>query len=259
MSMPASQITALILAGSRAGEADPMAAMAGVAHKALIEVTGTPMILRVIAALRASRHIGRIMVATESADLLAGYDQAAGVIVRPAAASPAASVACVLAECGAPLLVTTADHALLTGAMVDYFLAHAPAADAVAAVARHDVILAAYPDTRRTWMRLRDGNYSGCNLFLLATPAAAHAVSFWRTLEQHRKSPLTMARLAGPATLLRYAARRLTMAGALRALSRRSGARLAVVALPFAEAAIDVDKPADLALAEAALARREAA
>jgi CTP:molybdopterin cytidylyltransferase MocA len=45
----------------------------------------------------------------------------------------------------------------------------------------------------------------------------------------------------------------------LRALSRRSGARLAVVALPFAEAAIDVDKPADLALAEAALARREAA
>ena len=43
---------------------------------------------------------------------------------------------------------------------------------------------------------------------------------------------------------------------ALAALGRRTGTRLAAVEMPFAEAAIDVDKPADLALAEAVLANR---
>jgi hypothetical protein len=42
------------------------------------------------------------------------------------------------------------------------------------------------------------------------------------------------------------------MAGA----SNIIGARIAAAVVPYAEAAIDVDKPADLALAETILARR---
>ena len=252
-------LTALILAGSRRNETDPMALQAGVSHKALIPVNGTPMILRVIAALRGARRIGRVVVVTESAELLAACPEAAGVTLRASAASPSQSVATVLAEFGVPLLVTTADHALLTSEMLDFFLANVPDADAVAAVARAGVIRAAYPGTSRSWIRLRGGDYSGCNLFLLRTAAANGAVKFWHRLESHRKSPLAMAWIAGPAALCGYATRLLTMAGAMRALSRRSGARLAIVEMPFAEAAIDVDKPADLALAESALSRRRAA
>ena len=43
--------TALILAGSRGG-ADPVAAYAGVADKALIEIGGATMLARVVTALR---------------------------------------------------------------------------------------------------------------------------------------------------------------------------------------------------------------
>ena len=120
-------------------------------------------------------------------------------------------------------------------------------------------VLAGFPDTRRTWLRFRDGAFSGCNLFLLAeTEGAARAVGFWRRVEAERKRPLAMARLLGPLTLLRFALGRLALRDALDALERRCGARLAAVEMPFADAAVDVDKPADLALAEAALRARRA-
>ena len=256
----AGRVTALVLAGRRGGGgADPMAAAAGVSHKALLPVAGVPMLLRVVSALRASPSVGRIVVCIEAPEeTLAGLDGLDGVLPRAAAESPARSAAAALDEFGAPLLVTTADHALLTPAMVEHFVAAVPVGvAAAAALARSETVLAGFPGTRRTWLRFRDGAFSGCNLFLLAeAEGAARAVGFWRRVEAERKRPLAMARLLGPLTLLRFALGRLTLRAALDALERRCSARLAAVEMPFAEAAVDVDKPADLALAEAALRGR---
>lgn len=253
-------LTVLVLAGSRQGAADPMAVAAQVSHKALLPVAGTPMLLRVIRALRAAPAIGRIIVSCERTDLLDGIAETADVLAIRAETSPAASVAAALGAYGTPLLVTTADHALLSPAILSDFLAEAPqSADAVAAVARAETIRAGYPDTRRTWIRLRDGDFSGCNLFLLRTPRAGRAVAFWQRLEAQRKSPLAMARLIGLRALIGYALKILTLDGVARLLSRRTGAALAAITLSHADAAIDVDKPADLALVEKTLAARAAA
>lgn len=251
-------VTALVLAGSRAGAADPMAVAAGVSHKALLPVGGAPMLARVLEALRASPEIGRIVVMIETpARSLVGFPLPDGVLLREAASSPSRSVAAALAEFGAPLLVTTADHALLTPAMVSHFLGAVPAGcDVAAGLARAETVLAAWPGTRRTWLRFRDGRFSGCNLFWMGRPGAAAAVAFWRRVEQNRKKPLSMMALLGPFVLLRFALGWLSLGGALAALGRRTGTRLAAVEMPFAEAAVDVDKPADLELAEAVLAAR---
>ena len=238
-----------------------MATAAGVSHKALLPVAGVPMLLRVISALRGSPAVGCIVVSIEAPEeSLFGLDGLENVLLRAAAPSPARSAAAALEEFGAPLLVTTADHALLTPAMVAHLLsAVPPGVAAAAALARRETVLAAYPEARRTWLRFRDGAFSGCNLFLLAeAEGAARAAAFWRRVEAERKRPLAMARLLGPLTLLRFALGRLTLRAGLDALERRCGARLHAVEMPFAEAAVDVDKPADLALAEAALHRREA-
>lgn len=258
--MASGSLTVLVLAGSRQGAADPMAVAAHVSHKALLPVAGTPMLLRVVRALRASPAVGRIIVSSERTDLLEGYAEAADTLSIRAAASPSRSVAAALAAFGTPLLVTTADHALLSPAILADFLSRAPiGADAVAAVARADVIRAGFPETERTWIRLRDGHFSGCNLFLLRSAQARHAVAFWQRLEERRKSPLAMAWLIGPRALIGYALRILTLEDASRLLSRRTGAALAVTALSHADAAIDVDKPADLELVERTLAARAAA
>jgi GTP:adenosylcobinamide-phosphate guanylyltransferase len=251
-------VTALVLAGSRAGAADPMAMAAGVSHKALLPVGGVPMLARVLDALRASPGIARIVVMIETPERsLAGFPLGADVLLRPAQPSPSRSVAAALEEFGAPLLVTTADHALLTPAMVAQFMnGLPPGTDVAAGLARSEVVLATWPDARRTWLRFSDGRYSGCNLFWMGTPAAAGVVDFWRRVEQQRKKPMAMVRMLGPWMLLRFALGLLSLPAALAALGARTDARLAAVEMPFAEAAVDVDKPADLELAEAVLARR---
>ena len=65
--------TALVLAGSR-GPTDPVAAAAGLPHKALVPVAGRPMLLRVIDTLRQCPEprpeIGRIVLCLEDSSLL---------------------------------------------------------------------------------------------------------------------------------------------------------------------------------------------
>src|SRR4029450_4651249 len=110
--------------------------------------------------------------------------------VLPAADSPATSVAAALRviELAQPLLITTADHPLLTPAILQRFVQTAPQAwDLAVALApadrggaapppaRHlavalapaDVVAAAYPGAVRTFYRLGRRRFSGCNLFLV--------------------------------------------------------------------------------------------
>lgn len=243
--------TALVLAGTRPG-GDPLATHAGVSHKALIDVGGLPMLLRVLHALAASPAVARIVVAIDRADVLCGFpDVGKPVVVVPAASGPSASVAAVLAREGAPLLVTTADHALLQAAWIDEFVAGTRSdmvADAYIGLARSEAVLAAAPDTLRTWLRFSDGAYSGCNIFLLRTSASLGIVRLWQQLEAERKRPLSMLRRLGWWHVLRYRCGRLGLATALARLGKLADARLAPVLLTDGRAAIDVDKPADLEL-----------
>ncbi len=255
-------LTALVLAGSRR-EGDPLAASAGVSHKALIPVGDRPMLERVVATLAEVPRVARILVAIERPDIVAGLPPMRVPVVAVAAAEgPSASVAGVMAREGTPLLVTTADHALLRPQWVQEFLDAEPragGADAMLALARREAVMAAAPGTLRTWLRFSDDAYSGCNLFLLRTPAAAGIVQLWRQLEADRKRPLALLSRLGFGYVLRYRFGWLSLAAALARLGRLCGARLSPVFLTDGEAAIDVDKPADLALARELMARRGAA
>jgi hypothetical protein len=115
-------------------------------------------------------------------------------------------------------------------------------------MARRELVEAVAPETRRTWVRLADGDWSGCNLFLLASPAAALAATTWQQAESQRKKPWRFARRLGLATLLDFVLGRLAMAEAVARLGRRVGLAAALVQAPDGRAAIDVDRPGDLAL-----------
>jgi CTP:molybdopterin cytidylyltransferase MocA len=256
---------ALVLAASR-GPQDPVARHTGQSHKALVKVDGVAMLVRVLRALRESRSVGRVAVCVEAGASLAGADPEVdgllaegGVTLIDAAATPSLSVARALDMLSGPLplLVTTADHPLLTAAMVDHFCKVAPPdADAAVGVVAASRLQSRHPDAIRTWYRFAGEGYSSCNLFLLRSPEARRIVDFWARLEQHRKRPWRLVAAVGPLALLRFLLGRLSLDDALRHLSRRAGATIRAVELPFAEAAIDVDKPADLALAETILRQR---
>jgi hypothetical protein len=157
-----------------------------------------------------------------------------------------------------PVLVTTADHALLTAEMVDHFCREArrPGHDVVAGVARHELVSAAFPGTRRTVTRLQDGGFCGCNLFAFLTPRARAAADFWRQVEQRRKAPVLLVRAIGWGAVVRYLLGRLTLHQALGRLSERTGIGVGVVEMPFPDAAVDVDSVEDRLLVESIVARR---
>jgi len=257
------RLTALVLAGERA-RGDALAREARVAHKSLLEVQGVPMLVRVVGCLDAVAGVERIVVSAGSAGLLDAHPElvrlrdAGRVGHRPSEGSPASSVQALLAEGSAPgpLLVTTSDHPLLAPEMVACFVdaAEGSGADVVAAVVSDAVFRARFPDARRTFIPLRGEAVTGANLFWFRSGEGEAAAAFWRRTESIRKSPWRLAGVFGARMLAEFAVRRVALEDATRRLSEILDLRVAAVRLPFAECGLDVDRPADLALAEQVLA-----
>jgi CTP:molybdopterin cytidylyltransferase MocA len=256
-----SEVDALILAGSR-GPNDPIAALTGVAHKALAPIAGQPMLSYVLTAVHAVPGVRRIFICIDEATDIAEAAQGVPFSRVAPASSPAASVAAALAaiDGNRPLLVTTADHPLLTAEMIGHFLDHAPQdADLCVGLAEAATVTARFPGGKRTFYRLAGKGYSGCNLFLARRPGAARVAEYWRRMEAHRKRPLRLAREVGIFALLRLVLGLLNLDAAFRHVSKLTGARIRPVILPFGEAATDVDKPEDYELVSSVLQQRQAA
>lgn len=257
--MSQTPFAALILAGRRRA-GDPVAAAGGRTCKAFVEVGGRPMIEHVVDALERSGRVNHIAISlSDDADILSEAPGLAarierGDIARIAAAdSPSGSVADALAlmPAGTPLLVTTADHPLLTPRIVSDFLAAAgrTGADLAIGLTRIAPARQAYPRVRRTKLKMRDGQYSGCNLFAFMGPDAGKVATFWRRAEEHRKKPWRLAWSIGPADLLAYALGRLSLEGAMARVGRLlGGVRIRPVILAHPHANTDVDSVEDLTL-----------
>jgi CTP:molybdopterin cytidylyltransferase MocA len=249
---------AVVLAGDR-GPGDPVAQLAGVPSKCLVPVGGTAMVLRVLDALGAAGAVGARSLCGPARAVLEQHPALGERLARDGVAwiepratpSTSAHAAVQALPAAVPVLLTTADHALLSPRVVDHFCREARAlgADVAVGVTRHDGVARAYPGSRRTVLRLADGGYCTCNLFAFLTPAGRTALAFWRRVERERKRPLRLvAGVLGWTGLARYALGRLSLAEGARRASRRLGVRVGAVALPFPEAAVDVDTPEDLRL-----------
>ncbi|OOL19734.1 hypothetical protein AL01_01875 [Bombella intestini] len=248
-------ISVLILAGSRDGERDPLARMGNVSHKALLPIQNIPMIERVLHTLEQVPEIGRIWVSIEQPDLLAYLKDR--ITLLQAARSPSESVAQALDLIGTPCLVTTADHALLRPEWVTEFLTKSQKADVdlTAAIALKSTILRDIPQTKRTYIRLSDMHFSGCNLFWMASPRSKAVVTLWQHLQRYRKKPLRMAMILGLPIILRTLTRTLSSKRLERRIHTLTGAKIQLIPLSDGRAAVDVDKPADAILVEQLLSQ----
>ncbi len=262
---PEERFAVLVLAGRR-GADDPLAEAAGATHRALLDIFGTPMLARVLTTLRDHPRVGQIHLSMDAPELLKEIPSIQRMLDRgevvcvPVAASPSASVLVGLdsIEGDSPLLVTTADHALLDREMLDTFLTAAARSggDVALALVPSRVIKARFPNAQRTYLPFRGERYSGANLFAFLTPKAREAVLFWRRAEDFRKTPWRMVSAFGPLTLLLFLLRALDLRAGFERISRVVGVAVRAIEMPMAEAAVDVDKLADLELVRAILAER---
>jgi len=259
--------TGLVLAGRRGGADDPLGPVLGDApHRALLDVCGTPMLVRVVRTLQASPEIARVVVTIDEPEILGQVPELeaaladGSLVAHRSLSSPSRSVLDVLEgiAAGQRVVVTTSDHPLLTPEMLGRFVdgAEASGGDVAVGLVAAQTVRARYPDAVRTYIPLRGGAYSGANLFAFRTERARVAAAFWVRAEQYRKRPWRLVSVFGPGTLARFALRRLDLESALERVSRTIGAEIRPVSLPFPEAAVDVDRPSDHALVSRILAER---
>ena len=250
--------TGIVLAGSRPGR-DAFAESFGTDLKALIPVAGEPMVRRPVQALLQGKGIGRIIVLSQSPErIAAALPNDERIDVRQSSGTIAETMLDLVKDTTLewPLLVTTADHALLDAATIDEFIRKTERSDLAVGVVERGNLMRRLPATKRTWLKFRGGAYTGANLFALASPRVAPAIELWRSVEQDRKKGWRLIALLGPAVLLGAALRLLTLDAVLARLGRKLGLKVAAVRLSNPLAGVDVDKPDDHALAEAIIAGR---
>ena len=217
-------------------------------YEAEIPVGGRPMALWVLEALKASPSITSIgLVGPESL----GSDQ---VVMAPMVGDMFGNILQGLSTAPAKeeaVLFVTSDIPWLTVPVIETFLTNAPRdVDVVYPIIPKAVAEARFPGTKRTYVRLKEGVFTGGNLFLAKVDAVPRLKERAQVLLQHRKSPLTLARDVGLGLLLRLMLGQLSV----RQAEIRVGGILNITGraliFPHAEAGVDVDKPEDLALAE---------
>ncbi len=251
------QWTCLILAGQRPGT-DRLADHFGLRWKALVPVGGEPMLTRVVRTLHSSRHIGQIVVLTQDIDAVKlAVEAGGGAALVQSGNSISLSIKAQLEAMSFawPVLVTTADHPLLTADMLDEFLSSA-SGDVALAMVERQVMLEQFPDAKRTWLRFWDGAYSGANLFALMSAKSLVALDLWAEAEQDRKKAWKLFLHFGPWLALRAITRTISLPKALGRAGRRLGFEATLVSMSDPVAAIDVDKVADHILAEQILSQR---
>jgi hypothetical protein len=251
-------IPAIVLAGERPG-GNALAQHLGLASSVLVDVAGQTSLRRVMETLAVSSSVEGGRLCGPDATIVHDSEEVQQILEQssltwcPPEAGPAESVLATLATIPErPVLLTAADHALLTPEIVDTFcnLTLLSDADFIVGLVPYARVREAFPDSKRTVLKFADGEYCGSNLFMIRTAEGARLLEFWKTIAQHRKKPWRMAREIGIGTLFRYLSGRLTLADTLARISEKAGCRVGHVEVLAPRAAVDVDSVADHELAE---------
>ncbi len=261
------KFTAVVLAASRRGAADPVAQIQGLSHKCLVKLNGVPMVQRVIDGLRGAKHISRIFVSIEDPNILRSVPALAEMLDKgeiatvPSEGNLAQSVykAVEHIEQPFPMVISAGDNALHTPEMIDHFCTEIANTDGdvFVAMTRAQLILDKYPGGQRAFHRLKDEAYSSCNLYCVKTPAAVKAAEAFATGGQFGKKPQRIINAFGIWAFILYKLRLVTLDGVMRQISRGLKVTVKKSLIPWAEGPIDVDNPKDYALVTKILEERE--
>lgn len=243
-------VDAVVLAGSR--NDGPLKDCSPVRYEALIPIGPKAMVEHVVEALLNTRQIGRVLVigpVAELSPLLAGErvsvaDSAGGIMENIGAGLTRFSGE-------KRVLLVTSDIPMLTPQAVDDFLdlCGDMTGDLYYPVISKQVVEKKFPSTRRTYVTLKEGVFTGGNLFLINPTVFKRCVENGQKIINLRKSPLGLCKLLGLGFVIKFLLRSLTIAEAEKKVSQLLGMIKGVVVVSaFPEVGVDVDKPGDLEL-----------
>lgn len=254
------KVEAVVLAGAK--NRGKLSEVSDAAHEALIPVAGRPMVHYVLDALKASTSVERIILVGPR-EALFDYASPEGIELVPSGESMVENLRLGLMrmEAEGPALIVTSDIPLLRAEAIDDFVSRCEkvSADIYYSVVAKETNEAQYPGVKRTYVRLKDGTFTGGNIALVKPEVVEACEPMITQAVAMRKNPLKLSRLLGIKFIVKFLFNRLTLAEIEERVRLILGFRGVGVVSPYPEVGIDIDKPQDLALVEESFKARGSA
>lgn len=226
--------------------------------KALIQFAGKPMVSYVTDALAASKQVDRLIVAGPAA-ALGSCSFPPGTRIVEGGSSIMETVQLAVAALGhnEKTIVAAADIPLLTADGVNDFLFRCSniKADLHYPVVAEIDYEKTYPGSKRTFVRLRDGTFTGGNLFLVNPAIIPQCLTIAEKIVAHRKNPLRLCHIIGWLFVAEFIFGMITLEKAEKQVSELLAIEGAVVRSPYPEVGMDVDKLSDYERVKTVLSR----
>jgi GTP:adenosylcobinamide-phosphate guanylyltransferase len=254
---------AIVTAGGIPRPEDPLYTYSHGDSKALIDVAGKPMIQWVLDALGGAKRVNNVIIV--------GLSPKSGVTCKKplyfvsnqgrmlANIVTGINKALELNQKNQYVLVVSSDIPALKPEMVDWLVDTCMETkdDLYYGVCPRDVMEARFPESKRTWTHLKDMDVCGADMNVTHVRMAIEHLDMWEQLIGTRKSPLRQAGIIGFGTLFALFTRRLTLEDAVARVCDRIGIKGRAIVWPYAEPCMDVDKPGQLELLRADLAKQQ--
>lgn len=245
---------AIVTAGGIPQPGDPLYVYSNGNSKALIDISGKPMIQWVLDALNESQKVDNIIIIGLSPKSgLASqkplhYISNQGRMLANIVAGVNKSLE--LNKKNEYVLIVSSDIPALKGDMVDWLVDTCMETrdDIYYGVCPSDVMETRYPTSNRTYTKLKDMQVCGADVNIIHVNQVTQHLDTWEKLIGNRKSPLRQAAVIGWDTLFQLATRQFTLQALVERASERIGIKGRAIIWDKAEPCMDVDKPHQLEL-----------
>ena len=247
---------AIVLAGAL--NDGPLRAVSSAAYEAEIEIAGKPMVAYVLEALNQMDEVERIAVVGYATDTMLPYMTGKVCRVDPGDSMIDSLIKGLeLLQPINPVLAVTSVFPLTTPEAIRDFLVRCQdnPGDVCYSFVSKDHNEARYPGVQRTYVKLRDGVFTGGNIVLLSPEIVRERIDILKQAAALRKKPVQLCSLLGWKYLIKFIFGLLTIKEVEERVSRALGLKAVGIISPYPEVGIDVDKPSDLELATKALAQ----
>jgi GTP:adenosylcobinamide-phosphate guanylyltransferase len=254
---------AIVTAGGIPQPDDPLYTYSHGDSKALIDVAGKPMIQWVLDALGDAKNVDNVIVIGLSpksgvtckkpiyyisnqgrmlANIVAGVDKALEIDKK-----------------SKYVLIVSSDIPALKPEMVDWLVETCMQTkdDIYYGVCKREVMEARFPNSKRTYTKLKDMDVCGADINVTHVRMATEHLDLWESLIGTRKSPLRQAGIIGLGILFRIATRSIALDELVERVCARIGIKGRAIQWPYAEACMDVDKPHQLELMREDMVRQQ--
>lgn len=255
-------IVAIVTAGSTPNESDPLVQYTRLQQKALIPIADKPMIAHVVDALAGSRDVKHIVLVALDPDLPVRFSV-------PVEYVPDAGGLFANAEAGLEhvrthypdldaVLLSSSDVPTITPNIVDTFIDDCLRSDheLYYPVVDRSTMEARFPGSRRSYVHLREGDFAGGDTMLIRPSLVVNNPQLVDNIALARKNVLRQARMLGLWTFCKLLTHRLSLADVEKRVLKVLNIRGRVIPFPYAEVAMDVDKPFQLDIVRADLEAR---